>query len=174
MERAARARVSVAWMRWRELTALLCNSSIPICHRARVYEACIRSTMLYASETWAVTCRVEDVLVKCDRRMLRRMCGVQLTDRVATEELLRRCGIVAVEVMLRRRRLKWFGHVERRGVEDPLGRVQLVEAPGRRPRGRPKKTWRSTVEEDLVNYGLTADSAADRGEWSAVINRLTS
>ena len=104
---------------------------------------------------------MEDVLVKCDRLMLRRMCGVQLSDRVATGELLQRCGIRAVEVLLKRRRLKWFGHVVRRGVEDPLGRVQLVEAPGRRPCRRPKKTWRWTVEEDLTEFGLSADSAAD-------------
>ena len=136
-ERAVRSRVSTAWMRWRELASLLCNRSIPICHRARVYEACIRSTMLYGSETWAVTRREEDVVVKCDRRMLRRMCGVQLSDRVATVELLQRCGVTDIERVMRRRRLNWFGHVMRRDVEDPLRRIQLVVAPGRRPRGRP-------------------------------------
>ena len=38
------------------------------------------------------------------------------------------------------RRLGWFGHVERRDERDALGRVRLVEPPGRRPSGRPKKT----------------------------------
>ena len=41
---------------------------------------------------------------------------------------------------LLRRRLGWFGHVERRDERDAMGRVRLVEAPGRRLPGRPKKT----------------------------------
>ena len=97
--------------------------------------------------------------MKCDRRMLRRICGVQLSDRVATVELLQRCGISDIQKVMRRRRLNWFGHIMRREEEDPLRRIQLVVASGRRPRGRPKKTWKQTVDEDLRDLGLSGDSA---------------
>ena len=53
---------------------------------------------------------------------------------------VRRCGVGMLGDTLLRRRLGWFGHVERRDERDALGRVRLVEAPGRRPPGRPKKT----------------------------------
>jgi len=173
-ERAAKARVSIAWMRWRELSSLLCNPGIPLRHRARVYDACIRSTMLYGSETWAATRQVEDILVKCDRRMLRRMCGVRLSERVAMMELLERCSLLDLEKVMTKRRLNWYGHVVRRSESEALGRVMSVVAPGRRPRGRPKKTWKQRVEEDLRIFGLSGEIATDRDQWSAVITRLTS
>ena len=172
-ERAAKARVSCAWMRWRELSSLLCNPGIPRHHRARVYGACIRSTMLYGSETWAATWQVEDILIKCDRRMLRKICNVRLSDRVSTEEVLRMCRLEELEMVMTKRRLNWYGHVVRRSASEPLGRVMSVVAPGRRPRGRPKKTWKQRVEEDLRDFGLNGESADDREEWKAIINRLT-
>ena len=173
-ERAAKARVSCAWMRWRELSSLLCNPGIPLHQRARVYGACIRSTMLYGSETWATTRQVEDILIKCDRRMVRRMCNVRLSDRVATDELLGRCRLVELEMVMTRRRLNWYGHVVRRNESEPLGRIMSVVAPGRRPRGRPKKTWKQRVEEDLHKYGINGEQAEDREEWKTIIDRLTS
>ena len=170
-ERAAKARVSGAWMRWRELSSLLCNPWIPLHHRARVYGACIRSTMLYGSETWAATRQVEDILIKCDRRMLRRMCNVRLSDRVATEEVLRRCRLEELEMVMTKRRLNWYGHVVRRSASEPLGRIMSVVAPGRRPRGRPKKTWKQKIEDDLRKFGFNGESGEVREEWKPIINR---
>ena len=72
-ERAIKARVGAAWGKWKEIASLLVNRSIPLHHRGRVYEACIRSVMLYGGETWALTARLESILLSCDRRMLRYM-----------------------------------------------------------------------------------------------------
>ena len=35
------------------------------------------------------------------------------------------------------------------GEETPLAMTREWEEEGRRPRGRPRKTWQKTVEEDL-------------------------
>ena len=64
------------WGKWKEITSLLVNRGIPLHHRGKVYEACIRSVMLYRVETWALTARLEGILLSCDRRMLRYMAGV--------------------------------------------------------------------------------------------------
>ena len=74
-ERAVRARVAVTWGKWREISGLLLNKGIPLARRGMVFDACIRSVMLYGGETWALTKRLESVLVGCDRRMLRYMLG---------------------------------------------------------------------------------------------------
>ena len=52
--------------------------------------------------------------------------------------------------VLRVRRLGWFGHVVRRGEMEILGKIQRVVAPRRRPPGRPKKTWRRNMQEELA------------------------
>ena len=49
-----------------------------------------------------------------------------------------------------------------------------IEAPVRRPRGRPKKTWKECLKQDMAAAGVQATTAEDRAAWRAVINRLTS
>ena len=43
---------------------------------SKQFEACIRSVMLYGGETWALTARLEGILLSCDRRMLRYVAEV--------------------------------------------------------------------------------------------------
>jgi len=60
----------------------------------RVFEAYVRSVVLYGSETWAV--KEEDLtrLEKNDMRMVRWMCGVTLKGRKSSEEFRDRLGLV--------------------------------------------------------------------------------
>ena len=78
VERAGRMRVSAAWRKWREISSLLVNRSMPAVCRERVYDACIRSVMLYGSEGWPMTDRLRGVLMSCNRRMLRYIAAVSL------------------------------------------------------------------------------------------------
>ena len=172
-ERAINMRVAAGWSKWREIAGLLCNKHIPLKNRARVYDACIRSVIVYGAETWPLTQRLETIICGCDRRMLRYMAGVSLRDRVRSAEVAQRCGLQQMEEILRARRLSWFGHVVRRPDEDVLSEVVNMEVDGRRPRGRPKKTWLATVEEDLRHAGLDRELAQDREEWRRAIARLT-
>ena len=174
-EKAVRHRISVAWFKWRELNSLLSNRAIPLKHRARAYNACIRSTMTYGAATWALTQREERLLQCCDRRMLRKMCGLTLMDRVSSTDILRRCGLVDLLLTVRKSRMAWFGHTYRRQNDnDPLSRINQVKAPGSRPRGRPKKTWKQCVNQDMTAAGVQETAAADRAVWRTAINRLTS
>ena len=172
-ERAVRHRIAVAWFKWRELSSLLSNKAIPLKYRARAYNACIRSTMTYGASTWALTQREERLLQSCDRRMLRKMCGLSLTDRVPSTDILNRCSLEDL-LIVRRSRMAWFGHAYRREDDDPLSKINQVEAPGRRPRGRPRKTWKDCVNQDMAAAGVQESAAADRAAWKIVIKRLTS
>ena len=107
--------------------------------------------------------------------MLRMVCGVYLSDRVSSMEILQRCRLQDILLVVRKRRLAWFGHIYRRHDEDdPLQRIMRTEAPGRRPRGRPKKTWKECLKQDMEAAGLQETVAEDRAAWRAAIKRLTS
>ena len=173
VERAVRARLAAAWGKKRVISGLLLNKGIPLARRGMVFDACIRSVMLYGGETWALTKRLESVVVGCDHRMLRCMAVVTRQDWVSSEEVARRCGVGMLEDALLRRRLGWFGHVERRDERDTLGRVWLVEAPGCRQPGRPKKTWKKNMEEELNKFQLCAVQVQDRSGWRTIIDHLT-
>ena len=68
-----------------------------------------------------------------------------------------------LDALLRRRKLRWFGHVRRRGQEEPLGRILELEVTGRL-RGRPKESWRKTVETDMTLVGASEINALDRAK----------
>ena len=173
VERTVKMRVSAAWHKWRDISSLLTNKSLPLKNRARVYDACIRSVLLYGAEGWPMTERLANVLTSCDRRMLRYMAGVTWRDGLRSEEVAVRCGVEMLDVVLRRKRLRWFGHVKRRGQAEPLGKIMELEADGRRPRGRPKKSWRRTVEADMRLMGVSEIDALDRAKWKKQISRQT-
>jgi len=94
--------------------------------------------------------------------MVRWMCGVTLKDRKSSDELLGRLG---VEDVVRRGRLLWFGHVERKSRDDwvKLCRNLLVE--GTRRKGKGRKTWQECVNEDMKRMGLRRCDAQDRTVW---------
>ena len=89
-----------------------------------MYDACVRSVLLYGSEGWPMIDRVQSIMTSCDRRMLRYMAGVSLSERVRSEEVARRCRVDVVETVMRERRLRWFGHVRRRSEDNPVRKVR--------------------------------------------------
>ena len=170
VERAVRARVAAAWMKWRELSTLLTRDGIGVRTRGSIYSACIRPVLLYGSETWTLTERLNGVLRGCDRRMLRYLAGVRWQDGVSSEEVARRCGL---EEVIRGMRLRWFGHVVRAGEESMLKQVEELEVAGRRPRGRPRKRWKEVVRQDMRVLGIEEGMAEDRELWRRAVARPT-
>ena len=78
VKRPVQARVTAAWRKWREIVASLkMNRSIRLRTRGRVYEACVRSALLYGAKILALASRLMDVLRTCDRRLLIYMAGVR-------------------------------------------------------------------------------------------------
>ena len=52
-------------------------------------------------------------------------------------------------------RLKWCGHVLRREDEYVGKRVMVMEVPGKRRRGRPKRRWLDNIKNDLSERELS-------------------
>ena len=172
-ERAIKTRTAAAWRKWKDLSSLLVNRHIPLKSRSKVYCACIRPVLLYGVEAWAITKKQKETLENCDRRMLRYMAGVSLSDRVTSEEVAGRCGVKSLAVVMRESRLRWYGHVKRRHGEGLLGEAMELEVTGSRPRGRPKITWMKNVEEDLLQLNLNQEDVYDREKWRVLIKRQT-
>ena len=106
--------------------------------------------------------------------ILRWMCGVTLRDKVPTVELRRRLEIEGVVKVMRRGRLRWFGHVERKKVDDWVSACRNLEVAGIRGRGRPKMTWRARLDGYMKDMGLRPEMAMDREKWRCGIMGRTS
>ena len=115
---AVTARVRSGWKKFKELAPFLTDKYTSMTVRGQVYDACVRSAMLYGSETWPVKVEDENKIQRNDRKMIRWICGVKISDRLASAELIKKLGIEDIKVLLRRRRLRWAGHVERKDGSD--------------------------------------------------------
>ena len=107
--------------------------------------------------------------------MVRWMCGVTLKDRLPSVELYKRLGLEDVAVLVRRGRLRWFGHLERKSGDDWVSACRNFEVSGTRGKGRGRKTWGECVKGDMVTLILKREWAQDRSNWRGLIwgNRPT-
>jgi Reverse transcriptase (RNA-dependent DNA polymerase) len=162
---AVRYRVRCAWGKFRELAPILTVRGMSLRMKGKIYVACVQSVMVYGSETWALKVSETQQVVRAERMMVRWMCGVSLKDRKTSQELLDRLAIVGVEERLRRCRLRWFGHVERKSVDDWVSKCRKLVVEGPRSRGRGRKTWRECIDDDMVRLNLQKEDAQDRVVW---------
>ena len=107
--------VKTALKKFKELKPVLssCHLSLKTC--GRVYNLCVRSAMLHASEIWPVTKPCLQRLQGNDGAMIRQICNIkpQDTATIRSTELLARLGIKDLDLILKERRLRWYGHMER-------------------------------------------------------------
>ncbi|KAF3616193.1 Ycf20-like protein [Capsicum annuum] len=88
---------------------------------------------------------------------------VRLDSQVSSNETIRdKVSVASVEDKMREVRLRWFGHVMRRGTDAPVHRYERLALDGfRRGRGRPKKYWRDVIRRDMEQLQLTEDMTLD-------------
>ena len=110
-ELSTTTRVKTAWKKFKELIPILNSSHFSFKTRGRVYSSCVRSAMLHASETWPLTKPSLQHLQRNDRAMIRQIR--QDTANIRSTELLAQLSIEDLDLILKDRRLRWYGHMER-------------------------------------------------------------
>ena len=158
-------RVKTTWKKFKDLLPVLSSRHLSFKTRGHVYSSCVRSTMLHASETWPLTKLNLQRLQRNDRAMIRQICNVRPQDIVTTRsiELLVRLGIEDLDLILKERRLRWYGH-----VEHSSGAIKTafdIQVDGKREPGRPKMTWKQLTERDCREWKLSAINPHDRRTW---------
>ena len=97
--------------------------------------------------------------------MIRQICNVkpQDTANIRSTELLAWFGIEDLDLILKERRLCWYGHVERsNGAVKTAFYIQIV---GKCGPGRPKMTWKQLTERDCREWKLSAIDPHDKNTW---------
>ena len=135
---AVNRRMKAGWAKFTELAGVVMAKDIPNYLKGLVYKTCIRPVTIYGCETWPLRVEEERRLQRMERKMLRWM----VREDVVEVEIRRRLKVEDdVAVVMRRNRLRWFGHVERRQDSSWLRKVRELEVGGSRPKGRPQQSW---------------------------------
>lgn len=168
-ERAIATRCCVAWGKFRKLLPILTSKHVSLKTRGKVFSACVRSAMLHGSESWAPNAHDLQRLRRNDRAMVRWICAARPTDEISSEELHKQLGVIEIDSLLRSRRLRWYGHVQR--ATSSINSTFSMTIPGSRGRGRPKKTWFECIRTDQSACGLSSANPLDRAAWRAGVRR---
>ena len=85
VERDINNRVKLAWMKWKQLTGVLCDKKVPIKLKDKICKTVIKSTMAYVAECWAVRKKYENRLHVTEMRMLRWIRGNTRKEHVSNQ-----------------------------------------------------------------------------------------
>ena len=110
-EFAAITRARTAWGKYRDLLPILSSKSVALKTKGRVYDTCVRSAMLYGSDTWASRKTGLARLQRNEGSMLRCVCGVGPEDRVGGAVMCGRLGMSELGDSMNQGCLCWCGHV---------------------------------------------------------------
>ena len=167
---AAIRRVRSGWKKFRELSPMLTLKEMPLKQRSKLYTACVRSKMIYGSETWAMNTYIRNLFESTEMRMLRWMMGVTMKDKMRSEDIRRHAGVENIHHVIRRNRLRWYGHVQRKDENDWVKSCMNIEFDGIRGVGRPVNTWEATVKDDMKAMNIDGSEWQDRKRWRALIH----
>jgi hypothetical protein len=59
-----------------------------------------------------------------------------------------------IVIVIKSRRMRWAGHVERKGEGRGVYRVLVGRPEGKRPLGRPRRRWEDNIKMDLRDTGI--------------------
>jgi hypothetical protein len=108
-----------------------------------------------------------------ENRMPWRICGLKRNEvtggwRKLHNELHNLYSSSDIIRMIKSRRMRWIGHVARKGEKRNSYRIWVGKPEGKRPLGRPRHKWVDNVEIDLSERGWDGmdwiDLAQDRDQ----------
>jgi hypothetical protein len=102
--------------------------------------------------------------------------NIKWTDKITNEELWRITKQKPIEIQIKRRKWNWIGHALRKEA-GAIEKIALDWNPqGCRRRGRPKRTWRRTIEDEIINTGRLWNEvkgiAGDHNAWKLFMDAL--
>jgi len=138
--------------------------------------------VLYGCETWSLSVRDEHKLRAFENRVLRRIFGPKWDElrgewrKLHNEELHGLYSSPNIVRMMKPRRMRWVENVARMGERRGVCRVLVGKLEGKRPFGRPRRSWDCNIKLDLQKVGYTLmdciDLAQDRYRWRALVNAI--
>ena len=143
-----KTRIAIATGALAKLEILWKDKSIALTSKVRLLRAITLSTALYGCESWTLTAEMERRLqafeFRCYRKILRIPYTAHRTNESVWAEITEKGGPQEhLLVTIKRRKMRWFGHVNRSNGLAKLIMQGSVE--GRRSRGRPRMSWLDNI-----------------------------
>ena len=154
--------------------------------KLRVFKGYVESIFLYNSELWTLTRKLENTIDTFQRRQLRKILNIHWPEIISNKQLYERTKQDPWTTTIHKRRFSWFGHLLRLPKTTPARKaLQKFVEPAKKPVGRPKTTWLSTilsdikkyssinlVNDDVVNLDILEKLCSDRKVWKKTVGSI--
>ena len=143
--------------------------------KIRLYVSNVRSVLMYGTETWRNNKEVENKMRAFEGRCLRNILKIHWPNIISNKHLAERTKLKNVTSEIKRRRWNWLGHVLRMKKTRHPNRALYWKPMEKRQRGRPKGTFRRTIEEEMQKNKTWREltwMAQDRNEWFQFVDAL--
>ena len=135
------------------------STSISTKTKLRIFTTNVKSVLLYGSETWRVTRPIFNKLQTFINKCLRKILKIHWPVKNSNRELWAQTGQDCIPEEITRRKWNWMGHTLRKPTSDTTRQALEWNPQGKRKVGRPVKTWRRSVEEELKQANITWNAA---------------
>ncbi|KAJ8050635.1 hypothetical protein HOLleu_03917 [Holothuria leucospilota] len=120
--------------------------------KLKLYKTTVRPVLLNGCETWKMNRSDEKKLDSFQYQCLKKIMQIFWPNIISTDELNEVTQVKKISLEVKRRRWNWLGHVLRK-VKGHYWMAALTWQPECRRRvGRPKTTWRRTLEKERKEF----------------------
>jgi len=149
------------------LNEILWSEDIRKERKLNIYNALIKSSLLYGSETWRLTESNKRRVEATEMDALRRSSRISRKERIRNVIIRKHIGLEETIVKeIEQNRLTCYGHIQRM-AEGRLPKIALKWMPKQKTaRGRPRKNWMEGVRKAMSERNLNEGQWEDRKQWS--------
>ena len=173
-DKEIRMRIGIAKSAFKKMKTYLTNRKLSTRIRKRAAKTFVWSTLLYGCETWTVSRRMQEKLEAAEMWLWRRILKIPWTARRTNAEVLRQMGTERELMMtIRKRQMRFLGHVMRRNEMESVVLTGMVE--GRRARGRQREKFMDgmmRVTGGHLRPSQLLQLTRDRDRWRSMVAQV--
>ena len=173
-----KSRINKARHAFTTLKPIWRSTALSISNKFRIFNTNVKSVLLYGSETWRVTKGCTHKLQTFINKCLRSILHIRWPEKISNEDLWSRTNQTSIEIEIRKRKWSWIGHTLRKPVSNTTRQALDWNPQGKRKVGRPKQTWKRSVEAEMKTAGRSWDelkrTSQNRVRWRSVVAALCS
>ena len=172
------SRISKAKGAFAQLNKIWNSSFISTRTKIRFFNSNVKSVLFYGCETWLVTEDLSNKMQVFVNKCLRRILQIWWPNTISNDELHTKCNQCPVAIEIKRRKWNWIGHTLRKPSTEPCRQALDWNPQGSRRQGRPKMTWRRSIDVEVKSTGFSWKEikmlARNRDRWRNFVNALCS
>ena len=169
-------RKALAWSAFWKLEHLWRSSQLSISTKVNLFYTTCVTILLYGCESWVLSQDMESKINAFATSCYRIMLDVKRKDRIPNTIIHSRTNTQPLIHCVRKRQLRFLGHILRLPEEEPARRYALyIPTHGRRRRGRPRTSYLAYIQrvlgydEGMIQADQIAKLAEDRCAWRNLV-----